>query len=58
MEPDTVPSHVTVPLSKRRWVPVTQGTRDLNLFLCFQGDLRAMWSEPFVTVPPAKYQTI
>ena len=24
----------------------------------FQGDLRSMWSEPFVTVPPAKYQTI
>jgi hypothetical protein len=23
-----------------------------------QGDLRAMWSEPFVTAPPAKYQTI
>jgi len=23
-----------------------------------KGDLRAMWSEPFVTVPPAKYQTI
>ena len=24
----------------------------------FQGDLRSMWSDPFVHVPPAKYQAI
>ena len=23
-----------------------------------KGDLRSMWSDPFVALPPAKYQTI
>ena len=29
-----------------------------SFFFSFQGDLRSMWSEPFTTQPPPKYQTI